>query len=404
MVTFTKAATKQARKQEQKPSLNVLQPKCEKAQQGEIRRNDALDKIASEQAAQQNAWDLYQNIHKKSEVRPEDFFVLGPGNVIKIGTDCSGLEAPVQAIKNLGIPFQHSFSCDNDIKVCESIKSSFSPKTLYTEITERDHSKTPAVDLYVAGFPCQPFSMAGKKQGFEDEKGRGIIFWHILDYIEKQKPKVFTLENVKGLVTLQNGKYMKQILKALQSISSPKSKTNKNETAETQSESLYNIYHQVMNTKDHGIPQNRARWYCVGILKKLDDKCGFEFPQSIATKPISTFLDSQNDLEPDSPPESSQLAKQNVQRATEQIKENGGDPKTETFIIDCDASTQKMKWIKELSPCITRSRNHGHWITNLDRRFSKTEMFRLQGMDPTRFVQKVSDAALGQQIGNAMSV
>ena len=59
------------------------------------------------------------------------------------------------------------------------------------------------MDVYIAGFPCQPFSVAGNQQGFEDEKGRGIIFWSIHEYIDLKRPKVFILENVKGITELK---------------------------------------------------------------------------------------------------------------------------------------------------------------------------------------------------------
>ena len=99
-------------------------------------------------------------------------------------------------------------------------------------------------------------STAGKQKGFSDPKGRGNIFFHILDYIEKQRPKMFILENVKGLVTLEGGKYLKAILAKLHSIGKPVQGVR----GESEQTSLYSISHQVLNTKDHGISQSRARW------------------------------------------------------------------------------------------------------------------------------------------------
>ena len=72
-------------------------------------------------------------------------------------------------------------------------------------------------------------------------------------------------------------------------------------------------------------------------------------------------------------------------------------------VVDCDASTSKSKYMHNVSPCLTRSRYRGHWIINKQRRFTKREMFRLQGINPNKFTQVVSDKEMGHQLGNAMS-
>lgn len=102
--------------------------------------------------------------------------------------------------------------------------------------------------------------------------------------------------------------------------------------------------------------------------------------------------------------ETQNLANSNIRAAENQAREAGLDPDEKAIIVDCDAASNRMKWLIDLSPCITRSRHNGHWITNRKRRFTLEEMFRLQGMDHTKFVVKVPEIALGQQIGNAMSV
>merc|ERR1711935_1037171 len=86
------------------------------------------------------------------------------------------------------------------------------------------------------------------------------------------------------------------------------------------------------------------------------------------------------------------------------VKREGSDPTKEAFIVDCDSSPRRSVITNGYSPCITCSRGAGHWLTNRGRRMLKTEMMRLQGMDPTKFTVAVSENRLGHQLGNTMSV
>ncbi|MDE0821157.1 MAG: DNA (cytosine-5-)-methyltransferase [Opitutales bacterium] len=310
-----------------------------------------------------------------------------PSTLVSVGTDCSGMEAPIQALRNLTPYFghRHLFSCDNDKGVRKTINANFANQLFYEDVMTRDNRSTPYVDLYVAGFPCQPFSSAGRQAGFDDFEGRGIIFWGIHDYISLQRPKVFILENVEGITSLENGKYMKFILKVLHRIGG----------------GLYDIHHEVLNTRDHGVPQNRKRWYCVGIRQGVlkSDKNKFSFPDPIPCQPIQDFLDARGD-----PEQEQGSILQNIVNAQKRIRDSGKDPNKTFHIVDCDASAQRSRSVEGYSPCITRSRSRGHWISAYNRRFNMNEMFRLQGMNPTTFKVAVSPRELGQQIGNSMSI
>jgi DNA (cytosine-5)-methyltransferase 1 len=90
--------------------------------------------------------------------------------MLRIGTDCSGIEAPIQALLQMNIPFEHSFTCDKDIYALKSIKVNYHPKKIYIDITKRKHACLPDIDIYVCGFPCQPFSLMGNKMGTEDSR------------------------------------------------------------------------------------------------------------------------------------------------------------------------------------------------------------------------------------------
>lgn len=102
--------------------------------------------------------------------------------------------------------------------------------------------------------------------------------------------------------------------------------------------------------------------------------------------------------------EESHSSKDNIARALQQIQTAGGDSKQSTYTVDCDASKDCMKWMKERTPCITRSRYKGHWVTRHERRLTLLEMFRLQGMDHTKVTPRVHPHELGKQNGNSMSV
>merc|ERR1712008_214719 len=125
---------------------------------------------------------------------------------------------PVMALQNLGLEVNHVFSCDVNKHAKATIMANFPPKIFFDDLTKRDNTKAPTADLYVAGFPCQPFSTAGLQQGFSDARGRGEIFWHVRDYLEQKKPRVFVLENVSGLVKIKGGEYYRAILEALDAL------------------------------------------------------------------------------------------------------------------------------------------------------------------------------------------
>ena len=140
---------------------------------------------------------------------------------IRVGTDCSGMESPIQALEGMKMPFDHVFACDKDSDSKATIQANWKPAKFYDDIATRDNKMSPEVDLYTAGFPCQSFSRAGNREGFYDAKGNGTIFHHVHDYIVTNLPKVFILENVDNIVDIDNGKCLKVIMNALRSIVAP---------------------------------------------------------------------------------------------------------------------------------------------------------------------------------------
>lgn len=190
---------------------------------------------------------------------------------MKIGTDCSGIEAPIQAIKRLGIDFEHIFSSDIDKHVKDVSDKIYKPGIFYPDLMARDNTKAPKADLYVAGFPCQAFSIAGKRSGFDDV--RGTVFFGCADYIKQQQPEVFILENVKGLLSHDSGKTHNTIIELL---SGNGGTVNGQMGIPYYDDGLgYHVWQKVLNTKDFGVPQNRERWFCVGFKKPRE----YRFPK-----------------------------------------------------------------------------------------------------------------------------
>jgi DNA (cytosine-5)-methyltransferase 1 len=191
---------------------------------------------------------------------------------MKVGTDFSGIGSPEMALKMLSIEHEQVFACEIDKYARKSFEAVHgSPKTFYNDITKRDHSEVPQLDLYCAGFPCQAFSIAGKRKGFEDT--RGTLFFNVAEFIKINQPKCFILENVKGLLSHDGGKTFQTIISLL---------TDNGGTANGQmfipyfEDGLgYHVYYKVLNTKDFGIPQNRERIFLVGFKEFRE----FNFPK-----------------------------------------------------------------------------------------------------------------------------
>ena len=309
--------------------------------------------------------------------------------MLKIGTDFSGIGAPEQALKKLGIKYKSVFACDIDKYAKQSFLANYNTENWYDDITKRDHTKTPYCDLYVAGFPCQAFSVAGKRKGFNDT--RGTLFFDLFQYIKLQRPKYFILENVKGLVRHDKGNTFKVIMDSLESLN-------------------YTIYHKVLNTKDYGIPQNRERIFIVGF----SDTHTFEWPEPIELKlKIEDLLqdnvkskykvDKKYYLTNDQINKIHQYNKKHNKKIDFTFKDfityikNGVE-----WIADVRADMGLRIRKNRMSPCLTTSSTPIIKRRKI-RRLTPLECLRLQGF-PDSFERVVSDSQIYKQAGNSMTV
>jgi len=209
--------------------------------------------------------------------------------MITVGTDFSGIGAPEQALKELGIEHKVLFSCDKDKYARQTYLANHESEIMYEDVTTRDNKKAPEVDLYCFGFPCQAFSIAGNRKGFDEV--RGTLFFNSADYIREKRPKVFIAENVKGLLShdkpkgskSQYGKTFNTIIQLL-----AKSVNGQEPLFPFEDNLGYHVYYKVLNSKHYDVPQNRERVFIIGFREETS----FNFPNSkTVTKRLSDILE-----------------------------------------------------------------------------------------------------------------
>lgn len=166
-----------------------------------------------------------------------------------------------------------------DKKAAQTYRANYAHELINDDINNIVSSGLPDFDVLTGGFPCQPFSISGLRQGFQDAKGRGNVFFKIMEIVHAKKPSVVMLENVKHLVTHDEGKTFAVILAALE-------------------EAGYTVHHKVLNAKTHGnIPQNRERIFIVGFLD-ASHAGKFEFPEEIPlTVKLEDLIDFKGKVE-----------------------------------------------------------------------------------------------------------
>lgn len=237
------------------------------------------------------------------------------------------------------------------------------------DITKIEASDIPKHDLLLGGFPCQPFSKIGKREGFKDAT-QGTLFFDILRILEYHRPKAFLLENVTGILTNDKGRTLEIVLNSLDNLG-------------------YSVSYETLNAADFGLPQNRRRIYFVGFLKQMN--INFIYPKGNANKkvPISSILE--DDVEGYSISE--HLQKSYL------FKKDDGKPQ----IVDKNSNIQVNTLVASYHKI---QRITGTFVkggpTGL-RLFSKKECLALQGF-PLDFIIPVSRTQMYRQLGNSVSI
>jgi len=240
-----------------------------------------------------------------------------------------------------------------------------------TEISEKD---VPNHDVLLAGFPCQPFSHAGLKRGFEDI--RGTLFFDIVRILKEKRPKMVLLENVKGFASHDKGNTFKVVCETLEKLG-------------------YEVHSQVLNARDFGVPQNRERIYIVGIDRKRTLKTPFTFPKA-PKSPVTVG----EILEPRVDPKytiSDKLWKGHQRRLREHRAKGNGFGYSLFKPSSLYTSTISARYYKDGSEILIEQKGKN------PRKVTPREAARLQGF-PDSFKIPVSDAQAYRQFGNSVAV
>ena len=298
---------------------------------------------------------------------------------ISVGTDCSGIEAPLQALQLLNINVDHKFSCDNDPKVIASIKANYHPSVIYNDIMTRDHSKLEHVDLYIAGFPCQSFSLLGKRAGFNDPK-KGTVFFECYETIKHTKPKIFILENVKGLINHDGGNTFKIIINHLEQLQH------------------YSISYSIYNTRNYGLPQNRERLFIIGVQATATVAIPTHIPLEISVADLVDYSITRDTIY-------GKITEHKLGVIKDLLIAGKIDDINQPWCVNLNVSSYKRTSpMKDICPCLLAG-NGGdciYYFTPIKRRLTPREYLRIQGF-PDSFKQAVSDSKMYKQVGNSMS-
>lgn len=259
------------------------------------------------------------------------------------------------------------FSCDFDADSQKSYEANFGEKP-FGDITRIHESEIPNHDILLAGFPCQAFSICGDQKGFEDT--RGTLFFDIARILKANQPKVFVLENVKQLVSHNQGKTLERIIKTLENLG-------------------YQVHYKILNALNFGLPQKRERVFIVGFrepkhfvwqLKKTE------------MKPLREILENE-------------VAENYF--ASEKIRENRLRS-VEGKFIGKDLTIWHENKGGNISPlpysCALRSgASYNYLLVNGERRLTEREMLRLQGF-PEDYKIVVGYQAMRKLAGNSVAI
>jgi DNA (cytosine-5)-methyltransferase 1 len=283
------------------------------------------------------------------------------------------------------------FTSEWDKEAKRTYKANFG-ETPFGDITKEETKQyiPDDFDILCAGFPCQAFSIAGKRGGFEDT--RGTLFFDVAEIIKRKQPKAIFLENVKGLRNHNGGKTLATILNVL-----------RNDLGYFVPEP------QIVNAKDFGVPQNRERIYIVGFHPHTGVK-EFNYPKPLNKK--VTFADVK---EENAVPTKYYLSTQYIQtlknhKARHESKGNGfgfeiisDNGIANAIVVGGMGRERNLVYDNRLNDFTPTTHIKGEVNREGIRRMTPREWARLQGF-PDNFIIPVADASAYKQFGNSVAV
>lgn len=296
----------------------------------------------------------------------------------KIASFFAGVGGIDLAFESLGeIVYANEYN-KNAIKTYEK---NFNLKVDDRDIRFVKENEIPEFNIMLAGFPCQAFSVAGYRQGFEDEKGRGNLFFELERIFNKKNPDIIFLENVKNLISHDKGRTFEIILNSLK-------KTG------------YYVKYKVLNTMNYGnIPQNRERIYIVAFKDENIYK-NFEFPDPIVLEKKIIDLIDENKLE------DKYYYNNETFKYYEELKNN---VKTKDTVYQW-----RRQYVREnkSNVCPTLTANMGTGGHNVPivltnngiRKLTPRECFLFQGFPENYKLSDIANCHLYKQAGNSVSV
>lgn len=261
------------------------------------------------------------------------------------------------------------FSSEFDEDACKTYEANFGehPAGDITKINARD---IPDFDILLAGFPCQAFSIIGKKEGFANETC-GTLFFEIERILKEKKPKAFLLENVKNLTAHDGGNTFKTIMRHLEAIG-------------------YNVYAKVLNALDYGVPQKRERIIIVGFLENVS----FNFPSPLSCdkqKKLNDILEYKVDKK--------YYVREEIKQSRLERLKDKNFPKPYISHENMAGSITPHPY----SSALRAGASANYILINDERRPTEREMLRLQGF-PDTFKIVVSYSKMKKQCGNSVAV
>lgn len=285
-------------------------------------------------------------------------------------------------------------SCEWDTAAQKTYQANFhDDRPIAGDITKLDAEEVPPFDICLAGFPCQAFSLAGKRMGFDDDyKGmsRGTLFFEVARLCERHRPKVIFCENVKGLVVHDRGRTFEVIKGRLRQLG-------------------YRVHAQVVNSKDFGVPQNRERVYVAAFRDDVDDS-RFRFPAPTGRKACLRDIIEEKPVSAKYYLSTQYLGTLKAHRARHEAAGHGFGYEIRPLdgiagAIVCGGMGRERNLIvdKRLTDFTPVTRIKGEINREGIRRLTPREWARLQGF-PDSFELILSDAPLYKQLGNSVTV